>query len=175
MSRILRALQHWAERRMLEAPDLFIGGIANPYLVRWFVIPRNPLFNVYLHRVVRSDDDRALHDHPWVNLSILILGEYVEHTIDAGGIHRRTTRRAGDIKLRRAQAAHRLEVIPGVECWTLFITGPRLRQWGFHCPFVGWVHWRAFTWGPNGEVVGRGCGEVESFPPAQSTTLGRSS
>lgn len=156
---ILRRLQSWAERRMLAEPDLFIGGIVNPYLVRWWVIPRNRVFNVYLHRVLRSDDDRALHDHPWANLSVLLLGQYVEHTIDAGGIHRRVTRTAGDLKLRSAKAAHRLEIIPGVECWTLFITGPRIRQWGFHCPFTGWKHWRVFTEGPSGELIGGGCGE----------------
>jgi hypothetical protein len=69
-------------------PDLVIGGDANPYLRRWYVIPRNPVFNIYLHEIVRSDEDRALHCHPWINLSILLEGSYVEHTIRAGGIHR---------------------------------------------------------------------------------------
>ena len=46
-------------------PDFIVGGKDNPYLLRWFVIPRNPVFNIYLHRFLRSDDDRALHDHPW--------------------------------------------------------------------------------------------------------------
>lgn len=156
---LVRRLEEWADWRMFREPNLFIGGIVNPYLVRWYILPRNPVFNVYLHRVLRSDDDRALHDHPWINLSILIKGEYVEHTIDDGGINRRVVRRAGDLKLRRATAAHRLEVIPGVECWTIFITGPRLRSWGFHCPFTGWKHWRDFTEGTNGELIGRGCGE----------------
>ena len=46
------------------------------------------MFNLYLHEFSRSDDDRALHDHPWLfNLSVLLSGTYVEHTIDAGGIH----------------------------------------------------------------------------------------
>lgn len=64
-----------------RAPDVVIGEVHRPYLLRWWVIPRNPVFNVYLHRFMRSDDDRALHDHPWSNLSILLRGSYGEHTI----------------------------------------------------------------------------------------------
>jgi hypothetical protein len=36
--------------------------------------------NCYLHRVTGSDDDRAMHDHPWVNASFIISGSYIEHT-----------------------------------------------------------------------------------------------
>lgn len=140
-----------------RAPDVEIGGSENPYLRRWFLIPRNRWFNIYLHHFCRSDDDRALHDHPWWNLSVLLRGQYVEHTIEPGGVNRRTTRVAGEMKLRRAKAAHRIELTDG-PCWTLFITGPRVRDWGFHCP-QGWRHWRIFTSGPNGETIGRGCGE----------------
>jgi hypothetical protein len=46
-------------------PDFVIGG-DSPYMLRWWIIPRNKFFNIYLHRFLRSDDDRALHDHPWV-------------------------------------------------------------------------------------------------------------
>lgn len=142
-----------------RAPDVVIGDRADPYLIRWWVIPRNRFFNVYLHRFLRSDDDRALHDHPWANLSILLRGMYVEHTIAAGGVNVRTERRAGAWKFRMfGSAAHRLELIDG-ECWTIFITGPRYREWGFHCPLIGWVHWKRFTAADNPGEIGRGCGE----------------
>ena len=141
-------------------PDIVIGGEDDPYLKRWWLIPRNRWFNVYLHHFLRSDDDRALHDHPWWNLSVLLSGRYVEHTISAGGVHVKTERRAGQRKFRAASAAHRIELVDG-PCWTLFITGPRLREWGFHCP-QGWRHWRQFTSGPRGETIGRGCGEGDA-------------
>lgn len=157
---ILRALYAWSERhRFWRDPDVVIGDAANPYLRRWHVIPRNRFFNIYLHEILRSDDDRALHDHPWWNLSIVLGGGYHEHTIAAGGVHCRAWRGPGFLKFRGAAAAHRLEV--SRPATTLFITGPRLRAWGFHCPETGWRHWRAFTAGPNGETVGRGCGEVD--------------
>ncbi len=132
------------------------------YLRRWYVIPRNRLLNVYLHEIRNSDDDRALHDHPWVNCSILLNGSYAERTIAAGGVETRTVRRAGEIKLRRARAAHRLELIDGHACWTLFVTGPRLREWGFHCP-NGWRRWQDFT-SADGRSVGAGCGEEHPRP-----------
>lgn len=157
---MIRHLLHAIRGRLLlvaarRPPDVIIGGEADPYLRRWWLIPRNPVFNVYLHHFLRSDDDRALHDHPWINLSILLAGQYDEHTIRPGGINVRTRRRAGDWKLRTAKAAHRIELVDG-PCWTLFLTGPRIRAWGFHCP-AGWRHWRDFTRpGASGEI-GRGC------------------
>ena len=157
-----RLIVYWLAPRLMavaffgRAPDVVIGGDERPYLKRWWLIPRNRLFNIYLHHFLRSDDDRALHDHPWVNLSILLAGEYTEHTIAAGGINHRVRRRAGDMKLRRPSAAHRIELHAG-PCWTLFLTGPTVRSWGFHCP-AGWRHWRLFT-NPadGGRTIGRGC------------------
>jgi hypothetical protein len=140
-----------------RAPDFVIGGTERPYLRRWFVIPRNPIFNVYLHQFLRSDDDRALHDHPWANCSVLLRGSYIEHTIAAGGIHKRQCLVAGDLRVRwTGRFAHRVELFDG-PCWTLFITGPRYREWGFHCPDEGWIHWKRFTADDDSGAIGRGC------------------
>lgn len=137
-------------------PDFVIGGEENPYLRRWWIIPRNRFFNIYLHQFLRDDNDRALHDHPWVNVSILLKGSYVEHTIPAGGVNVATIYTAGNIKVRLPSAAHRVALIRGRPCWSLFVTGPRVREWGFHCS-AGWRHWKDFTAGKRGELIGRGC------------------
>jgi hypothetical protein len=150
---LLSMLQRFVRR----APDFVIGGAERPYLLRWWLIPRNRLFNVYLHCFMRSDDDRALHDHPWANCSIVLRGAYTEHTIDAGGIQRRRVINAGSVRLRLSgRFAHRIELHDG-PCWTLFITGPRYREWGFHCPEQGWVHWKRFTAADDPGAVGPGC------------------
>jgi hypothetical protein len=146
----LAEMQAWAEEAMLRAPDYVIG---DDYLRRWWILPRNEWQNVYLHDVRRSDDDRALHDHPWSNTSFLILGSYIEHTPEG-----RFVRRAGDVIVRQAEALHRLEVIPGERAISLFVTGPKVREWGFACP-QGWVHWRDFTDPNDSSQRGRGCGE----------------
>lgn len=141
-----------------RAPDAVIGGMADPYLRRWHLTPRGDGPAVYLHQFLRSDDDRALHDHPWPSLGLILHGRYMEHL--PGGI---AEMRAPGMLIERApEAAHRVELLPNLKLtgeqpvWTLFITGPRVRDWGFHCP-QGWVPWRDFTAGPNGETVGKGC------------------
>jgi hypothetical protein len=151
-------------------PDFVIGPAENPYMERWWIIPRNEACNVYLHRILRSDDDRALHDHPWANTSYLIDGEYDEilplkhgsgYEMDAldyqpdNCVTRR--RKAGDVVQRQATDAHRL-VLPegGKPVISLFMTGPKVREWGFWCA-KGWVPWQEFTGGAHGEIVGRGC------------------
>lgn len=157
--RLAHALAKLAHRIMdRRSPDVIIGGREDPYLLRWWLIPRNPVFNVYLHLFLRSDDDRALHDHPWFNASVLLSGHYIEHTIPAGGVNVRTVYRAGDIKLRGPRSAHRVELING-PCLTVFITGPRMRQWGFHCPDAGWVHWKDFTAPDDPGAIGPGCAQ----------------
>lgn len=152
---MLTLLRKFADRIMQRrGPDQVIGGYDNPYLLRCYVIPKNRFFNVYLHRFWRSDDDRALHDHPWVNLSILVEGEYIEHT-PRGQTHRK----AGGWKLRRATSTHRIALIDGKPCTTFFLTGPKIREWGFHCP-KGWIHWREFTAPDDSNITGKGCGGV---------------
>jgi hypothetical protein len=147
----------WIARAQRRKPDFVIGGAESPYLRRWWLIPRNPVFNVYLHQFLRSDDDRALHDHPWASMSIILRGRYLEHTIDAGGIHQRRLLTAGDRRVRlTGKFAHRVELVDG-PCWTLFITGPRYREWGFHCPERGWVPWEEFTAPHDIGSIGRGC------------------
>lgn len=163
---IARRLHAALMRRVADRrpPDFVIGGEEDPYLRRWWVIPRNCFFNIYLHHFMRSDDDRALHDHPWVNLSILLDGEYIEHVPGGWAL-----RSEGQMVLRLPSSAHRVELFrkrapwsggaAGWEpdtVWTLFITGPRVREWGFLCP-KGWRHWKDFTAGKNGERVGKGC------------------
>jgi quercetin dioxygenase-like cupin family protein len=121
------------------------------YLKRWWVIPRNEQQNVYLHLILRDDEDRALHDHPWENTSYVISGSYREITPEGTFL-----RQPGDLIHRPATALHRLELIDGAPAVSLFFTGPKVREWGFECP-QGWRHWRDFTGGANGELVGRGC------------------
>ena len=145
-------MQAWAGRIMQRDPD-FIRG--DNYLRRWWVIPRNEVCNIYLHEILRSDDDRALHDHPWANSSWVLEGGYIEHT--PGGIS--VQRKVGDYVERHAQALHRLEIPEGGRAISLFITGPKVRDWGFVCP-QGWVRWQDFV-GEDVGQVGRGCGEHE--------------
>lgn len=155
--------------KILGEPDMYIGGREDPYLLRWYLIPRNRFFNIYLHKFMRDDDDRALHDHPWPSLSIILKGGYIEwiFTKPELGAHSKQigiTRRRGQFIFRPAHHAHRIELLREMQgnwrkscpAWTLFITGPRIREWGFHCP-QGWRHWKEFTSPEDSAQIGRGC------------------
>lgn len=134
-------------------PDFTIqDGAEQPYMHRWFVVPRNPAGGCYIHQIVRSDKD-VHHDHPWDNTSYVLDGTYIEELADGT----RLERGPGSIIHRRATDAHRLILEPGMVVTTLFFLGPWQRDWGFHCP-KGWVPWREFTAEDKGRV-GRGCGE----------------
>jgi hypothetical protein len=144
----LEEMQVWARSRLQRAPDFIIG---DNYLRRWWVVPRNKGCNVYLHEMLHSDDDRALHDHPWDNTSFILDGGYIEHTPD--GVFERKT---GDVINRKATDSHRLEVPNGGRAVSLFLTGPIVREWGFHCP-QGWRVWHEFVDARDSGQVGRGC------------------
>lgn len=139
-------------------PDFIIGDPSDPYVERWYVIPRNPVFNIYLHHFLHSDEDEALHDHPWFNLSVLLEGAYIEETIKAGGVHRRNYKQPGSFQFRTPWRAHRVELLSGLPCWSLFFTGPVIRRWGFHCK-NGWRYWKDFvSRRTGGNKRGKGCG-----------------
>lgn len=162
--------QSWLRRLLSGQPHMVIGGHDDPYLRRWYLIPRNPALNIYLHQFLRDDYDRALHDHPWWFVSLMLRGAYTEIT-ERGPIRRR----AGSIAFRPAEWRHRVELDwadgltrRGIPAWTLIVTGRRVRTWGFWCPgelqrvVRGEVVWRGKTerfirWDEFGDA---GCGET---------------
>ena len=164
----------------LTKPSLVIGRPEDPYLLRWHLIPRNRFIGVHLHKFLRDDEDRALHDHPWWFISFLFKGRYDEIISDDGT--KAIYRNAPSIVFRAAEHRHRVVlpiIITDIEfkhdengigeiasttetrqpAWTLVITGPRVREWGFWCP-KGFVPWDKFlAKGDYGGNTGRGCGE----------------
>ena len=147
-------MKWWQRLSQSRPPDFIVGEEPKPYLRRWWVIPRNALFNIYLHQFLRSDDDRALHDHMYFNVSFILEGMYIEHTIAQGGVSYQKSYHIGNLRFRLPWTAHRIEV--DSPCWSLFITGPRIRQWGFHCP-KGWRHWKEFVSDRDYGKIGKGC------------------
>lgn len=152
----------WFEPK--REPDELIPPTGTTYMNRWFILRKNRFFgklleNCYLHHILRSDDDRALHDHPWWNISIVLRGGYYEEMplvsskdyrteveFFGRGYTRKEWRGVGSIIFRRATDIHRLEVpqYPLEPTWTLFITGRKTREWGFWCPRKGFVHHKRF-------------------------------
>lgn len=193
---VLTLANRWFDWATDREPDQIIGSPGDTYLYRWYLIPRNKVFNIYLHVFARSDDDRALHDHPWWNVSILIQGQYMEVVpVDRevrNGPTKMLHRKAGQIVGRRATAAHRVLLFPTGDVIehpnypngkivehpvkTIFITGRRVRRWGFWC-LSGFKDWTIFTKpraDGKGSEVGEGCGEYDARPPEVLGTDSRS-
>lgn len=169
---LLPRLQAWTEGldpRTGEPrkPDFEVvrGDDRQVYLRRWWVIPRNNRFNVYLHNMLLSDDP-ILHDHMYWSLSLVLTdgirerwveepkkireqaGRYLdEHEVLSYRMEALANIRefrAGDLVLRSANMAHQLIIGEGKNAWTLFITGPRIKDWGFWCP-RGKRHWEDYV------------------------------
>lgn len=126
-------------------PDLQIVRGEETYLGRWYAIPRNHFFNVYIHEIIGDDEDDP-HDHPWFSLSLCLEGALIEETYSFEKKNKISdilwysfsTKMvsAGDLRFRTPWMIHRL-LLPGLDSYekavTLFITGPNLRTWGFWC------------------------------------------
>lgn len=132
-------------------PDFVLGG----YMERWRLGAYGDAPNAYIHRFRGDDDDRALHDHPYDNVSVILAGSYNEHFhVDPFTVfenryltYRYLTwsvrRHPGQVINRKATDYHRLTMVTE-EVISLFIPGPRVRRWGFLLPDRGWVDWEAY-------------------------------
>jgi hypothetical protein len=127
--------------RLLERR--IIGNPEDPLLIR-YILFRSVRFGVYVHQLCRSDHERALHDHPWSFISIVLRRGYIEvHDQTTTGQPIHVYHRPGRILLRPAEWRHRV-CIDGRPAWTLILVGPHVREWGFFTP-TGWCWWRRYN------------------------------
>lgn len=94
-----------------------------PFLRRWVLDFK--LFSIRLHHWTGSDDNRALHDHPWSFLTFVFRGSYRDVTESGDEILK-----APSIHSRSAFHLHSVQLI-SKSVWTLLITGPTKRTWGY--------------------------------------------
>jgi hypothetical protein len=95
--------------------------------------------SVRLHRIMREDQDRALHDHPWNARTFILRGDYTEVREDG----RTYWRRAGDTARLRFGEFHQITSVSDGGVWTLFVTGKYRGTWGFLVDGVK-VQWRKY-------------------------------
>jgi hypothetical protein len=109
-----------------------------PYLERYYIFlkyRKHFPFNIFLHKFLKGDPD-DVHDHPWPFATLIIKGGYWEYKPvfnslgeQIGG--KRFWCKPGSLRFSSACSYHRIELEPAVECWTIFIPGPQLKEWGF--------------------------------------------
>lgn len=125
----------WPRRRIIWSCTMTRGALLTRYYLletRWFC--------VYLHHLHASDEDRALHDHPWAFITFLVSSGYYEWVETTGGL-RRLWRRRFSLLRRPAKWRHRLELVRPT--WTIVLRSRYLREWGF-ITSQGWMHWKAY-------------------------------
>lgn len=131
---------NWIDRLLMRLLRFFVieNATGDPYMVRYKLF-RLPFLKVYLHHILRSDEDPELHDHPWNFVSIILWGGYWEVCSTPGhpGVPDWPRRiRAGSVVRHRAEDAHRL--VLEKPAWTLIFATGRKRKWGFHAD-EGWM------------------------------------
>jgi hypothetical protein len=109
--------------------------------------------SIYLHHILKSDEDAHLHDHPWHFTSFILKGSYQEQCT-LHPTHRYTYTSVYSAKpaeighkprrhiLHHAQDAHSLTLLtPAV--WTLVFTWGRPRLWGYQTS-QGWIDFETY-------------------------------
>ena len=102
-------------------------------------------FAVYMHKFLRPDMDRDLHNHPWhTAVSLVLSGGYTEEREAGSGFVSRRLR-PGRVNVIRRNTFHRVERLHGAHTWTLFVTGKFAGSWSFRERETGVdVPWRRY-------------------------------
>ena len=117
-----------------------------PYLIRYYLFLKERKwfpFNIFLHKFLQGDPDE-LHDHPWPYLTIILKGGYWEVTPKG-----RFWRGPGSFRFAGPKSLHRVELEKGISAWTLFIPGPKTRDWGFIVDGKWMRNEKYFKWRTN--------------------------
>lgn len=131
--RLLIALEKYGRKRII------MDRIDNePYLERYYLFLKERTwfpFNVFLHKFLKSDPDEV-HDHPWPYATLILKGGYWEwipkiNTLGEKWGEYKVWRGPGHFRTCAPESYHRIELEPGVTPWTLFMPGPKKREWGF--------------------------------------------
>lgn len=101
-----------------------------PYVYRWRF--ESPFGSVRVHHWLGRDDDRAMHDHPWSFVTFILRGGYTEMVPSERGDGSVTLKwlKAPSVHYRPADYQHMVFPNEG-SVWTVIVTGPRVRHWGF--------------------------------------------
>jgi hypothetical protein len=121
-----------------------------PYLERYYLFLRERErfpFNVFLHKFLKSDPD-DVHDHPWPYATLVLKGGYWEWIPHFDTVGRKigeyqVWRGPGHFRVSKARSFHRIELDPDITAWTLFMPGPKQRDWGFLVRNQ-WIQWEEY-------------------------------
>lgn len=144
--------EHKGAARWPHRQDILDMNDGLVYLTRWTLIK---LFgwSIKLHCIRRPDVDRCTHDHPWAFWTFCLWGGYEELVLKKsiqkrgvwqGDYFEHSKVRPFGLYRRPAEYRHRITLLPKGSAWTLVVTSPVRRSWGFWIKGK-WMHWRTFV------------------------------
>ena len=97
---------------------------------RWRIV-ETPILRIYIHHILKADEDLHAHSHPWSFFSLVLNGGYWENIVGA-----RIHRLPGSVVHRHANDFHKVDAIdatvaPQQGCWTLVVAYGRRQEWGY--------------------------------------------
>ena len=90
-----------------------------------YALLKTPWFNLYLHQLDAPNWHPACHDHPWWFITLLLRHGYLER------VGNKDLRRWPGMILYRAATFSHSVITPYGTSWSLVLTGPTIRKWGF--------------------------------------------
>lgn len=104
-----------------------LGDSVCPYAYRWVLIFFG--YSLRVHRWIRSDDKRYMHDHGWSFTTLVLKGHYFDVS-EKDGVISRDKVHVFTYRKRPAEHRHYVEV-PECGCWTILLCDRPRRNWGF--------------------------------------------
>lgn len=107
-----------------------------------------PWFNLYVHNIRKSDEDKYPHDHPWDFKSLILSGSYQE-TMRLAPFNKYYDPDTYTVKYypgylaeHKAEDTHQITLLTP-EVWTLVLTTGRAREWGYQTR-IGWIDHKTY-------------------------------
>jgi hypothetical protein len=113
-----------------------------PQMIR-YLIAQTPAFGLYVHKMLRPDGSRLIHDHPWRFRTLVLKGgyeevywssEYPNLWLPHGGnpIFPSAIRRPFRTHAIPLTTAHTITRLLGDgPTWTVLLVGRKVKNWGF--------------------------------------------
>lgn len=155
------AIVDWLIARGAKTPytDIYNGKVLymrrfwlfNPYQshkpTRWASL-MHYLPSIRLHHIVKPDDARDKHDHPWDARTIILRNGYVEERLEQpfsayAPVTWTYLRLPGDTATVKFNEFHSITDVFGDGAWTMFITWKYQGTWGFMVDGAK-IHWKTY-------------------------------
>jgi len=127
-----------------------------PYMIRYYLWRKGGEgkgANLFLHKILKSDEDEHLHDHKWPFKTFILKGSYIEevysHTeFDKNEnskkiVTRKIPKKRFSYISRKNTHYHKLEIPNDEPTWTLFWHGKSTKSWGF-LTNEGSIDWKEY-------------------------------